>query len=1559
VYQGENPMPSFANSALRLLRRLLGAPTRAAGPYAGELTALDGNTAVAVTEAAIAELAVLGASFPADTADTAWCTEQLRRGRNLLGNVLGTQGAEGPRGAVAGALGLAMGGTRATVFLAAPDLTAAQDLLRLAAGRRLPLVIHLANRALPGHAIATGSGHEACHLAADSGVFVLFAANVQEAVDLTLIARRVAEETLTPGLVVMDGDQTALAMQEVRLPPADLVTRFLGAPGDSIPAPTTTQGLLFGDRRRRVPRWHDPDHPVLLGALQPPEVWGLGTAAADVYFDGQVHSSLEQAGSDFRRETGRSCEPVSAFRAEDARILLLAQGSAVETAQAVAEQLRKTEQLRVGVLGLRCLRPFPGSDLLAHLGVAKHLLVLERVSTPLADDPPLLRELRALFDRGLVARDLDAADSGTRPSHPVLGVQDRPRLRSVIYGLGGLPLRGADLIRLCREASNLEGSRIFLGMEFTPRTSDYPKRQILLDRLRRDYPQVAELGLCGRGPTPDLRPTGALTLVVHRRSGQWGEGFVAEAAGFLRRFAGAHLRSHPALFSQPLGSYCIDRITLSEQALRDPGASMPVDLALLAVNPGDTRIDPLVDLQPDGALLLQGPEQDAALWQTLSPALQQAVQDTGIALYAIPPSDPPPEDLVLGAICGLLLDKGWIGLGPRRLVSIRDAQLTDAGLPGQQTDGPDQEARIQQFQAGLDGIRRIDCQALPATETAPRPEQEAPASVRRFGSIDDAYDSLPRFWDQAGVLYRDGAASQLAPDPYMAIGAIPPLLSAFRDMGPLRASLPRLDPDLCTGCGRCWSQCPEGAWGAVAATPNEVLNAAIPAAEAGALRPLTGKLAERISYSCRAGEAKATTLGGLVNAAYAWLQDRVPLPAARKRSMDTAVERLTAVIGWPPVAVATPFFTEVPDALLFLALNPNDCKSCGICVHACDAGALQSVPQTTEELEQANQVFMAWERFPETTQAIIDLAAANEQIGPLPAALLAHRAARALAGGDGAEAGSGERLALRLALGLTASRQGRRRAEFIQEVKEAHRAITALIRSLLAEALPADDLDALARGLETVSTRHADLGAFLGQAEGAIEGAVDTARLRRLVELAQGLGTLAWHLETGRQGFGRAGLGLVLTPGEVAGWAGAFPHNVFQVPVALDATGDGARLAAGLLEGQLRQAIEGFVLMRRARLELDKPMDAARLWSDLADLSWRDLTPQERARCPSMLLVGSSRVLAGVGLSQIAALLGGDLPLKILVLADLDLGLSSHSSLESTPTPIPDATTDLGLLALARRDACIAQTSLGVPTHFLESLEAGLAFDGPALFHIHAPSPGRHGFPTDQTLEQASLAVTTRTFPLFRYDPKGNGVFGTRIELGANPEPLAIWECGSIWPADQQHPARAADKEAAPPEHEAMTPAHWALGEARFRHWFEILAEDAPDPLPLDAYLELSERDRQGRTPYISQRHPQRDPARYRVAPELVVVCRERRDAWRLLQELAGLVTPFTERVRREAEEQVATERQAELEAQAAVYEQKLADLRAELQQELRGDIRERLMDLAGYRHPAGAERPQ
>ena len=64
-----------------------------------------------------------------------------------------------------------------------------------------------------------------------------------------------------------------------------------------------------------------------------------------------------------------------------------------------------------------------------------------------------------------------------------------------------------------------------------------------------------------------------------------------------------------------------------------------------------------------------------------------------------------------------------------------------------------------------------------------------------------------------------------------------------------------------------------------------------------------------------------------------------------------------------------------------------------------------------------------------------------------------------------------------------------------------------------------------------------------------------------------------------------------------------------------------------------------------------------------------------------------------------------------------------------------------------------------------------LAHDGPALLHVYAPSPTRHGFPASATVDQARNAVASRALPLFRYDPRAEGVFGSRISLDGNPAP--------------------------------------------------------------------------------------------------------------------------------------------------------------------------------------------
>jgi pyruvate-ferredoxin/flavodoxin oxidoreductase len=1582
-------MPGFSNSALRLFQRLLNAPNTAF-PSTGLQTVLDGNTAIAATEACIAEAAGIGGTFPADAATFAWQAEQQRRGKNCFGKTLTGRDSDGPRGALAAAIGLSLSGARATAFLSSPDLMMAQDLLVNTVGRHVPIVIHLTNRTLAGHAGAIGSGHKAYHVSADSGFFVLQASTVQEAVDFTLIARRVAELSLLPGIVAMDGEQIALAPQEVQLPHPDLVRRFLGEPDEQIPVPTPAQKLLFGDTRRRVPRWHDPDRPVMHGALQGPESWSLGSLSKHPYFNHHLTQILEESFSLLSQYTQRPIGPVSNYQTDNAQLVLVAQGSAIENLQAVADHLRQTRKLKVGVLGIHCFRPFPGAQIAEHLKKKRIVAVLERVDTPLAGDPPLMRQVRAALERALENGRLGTETgkflkSSSRefihPDYPAIKEKDLPRFRSVVYGLGGHPLRAADIVALCDNVEEKGRGRIFLGVEFARASSLYPKRQVLLDNLRRAYPDIVQMGLRSQQASPDTRPTGAFTVAIHNLSDHGGKGLSVEAAVFLHHLNGGYVRSRPGVLKERWLSGWLDQFTYSPLKLRDPGDDSQIDIAVLTAPQSVTQ--PLTNLRKGGVLLAVSPLEEAELWQTLSPNLRDDIQHKQIQLYrvAIPEASLHyPLPALLGGLLGTLLNTGFLDLKVRRIINNYEDSL-------QHLPETERTTRLEYFKAGLETVQQVHYQTLEVSASEPTQwHDEAPLAVRHLGHSKATYDSLPRFWDQVGVLYRNGETAEMTPDPYLALGTIPPLSSTFRDLSGAREMLPAFDPNACTGCGKCWTRCPDSAIGSVVLSPATLIEASIKLAKAEALQMISSQLVRRLQSLARDNKLTYTTAGEFLQAAFVIVQQKMRLTDERKQTVTEAFNTLIQKIGDWPLARTDAFFYEQEryqydtGELLSLVINPDACKACGLCISACEPKALTAVAQTSSSVVQAHQRWQLWEQLPDTAGKTIDLARKHPDVGPMPAILLSRYCQMAIAGGDNAEAGSGEKAAVRLALAVMEFQRQPLLNRFLEDIAETLQKLNAKVRDILSKALPTDDMEALSAGLDALEPTQMSLSSITAQIDSALtQDLVDAKQLRRFVKLSQGLNELYWQLSKGEQGLGRSRLSLAIAPGTLTGWAGSWPNNPFQVPVAVDMSGDTAQLASGLLEGQLREATEGIVLLRRAKFALENPDEIPS-----EELHWRDLTVEEQRLCPPLLLLGNDEVLAGQGFSAISRLLGTDLPIKVMILADLDLDLGTADVAGIPMAAVRETKTDPGLLALSQRHAYLAQTSIADATHFLTSVEEAFEFTGPAIIHVHAPSPEQHGFATDQTFVQASRAIATRVFPLFTYDPNREGVFGSRLNLDNNPTSLESWH--------------SLDKQ-------ILTPANWALHEQRFAPYFSPLTDADQAPTPITDYLKLDNKARLKKTPVVtimpvipeggkeefqpvedkslassetneeaflqqgqvddeksldssitekpleekSANLPKNQPIQLKVAPALVTACEERLHAWRTLQELAGLVTPFTATVEAKLRAELKEAHQAELEAMKNDYEARLENQRAEIEAEITGRVQSRLLALAGY----------
>jgi pyruvate-ferredoxin/flavodoxin oxidoreductase len=220
-----------------------------------------------------------------------------------------------------------------------------------------------------------------------------------------------------------------------------------------------------------------------------------------------------------------------------------------------------------------------------------------------------------------------------------------------------------------------------------------------------------------------------------------------------------------------------------------------------------------------------------------------------------------------------------------------------------------------------------------------------------------------------------------------------------------------------------------------------------------------------------------------------------------------------------------------------------------------------------------------------------------------------------------------------------------------------------------------------------------------------------------------------------------------------------------------------------------------------------------------------------------------------------------------------------------------------------------------------------LRYDGPALLQVYAPSPTRHGFASEQTIAQAALAVRSRAMPLFRYSPSGDGVFGSRISLDDNPDVTALLAAND----DGNQPLSAAD---------------WAFGQKRFSAHFKILAEDAAAPLPLHEWLQLDAASRSKKTPYLADGRGEQQQ-RYSMTAAMSEMATQCAETWQTLQELAGIITPFTQRLEQQIRAEVAAEHQAQLDAQTEDANARILELQKKTEAEIAGKIRSRLLDLA------------
>ncbi len=336
---------------------------------------------------------------------------------------------ESEHSAMSACIGAAAAGGRVQTVTTSQGMALMWEMLYIAAGMRLPIVLHATNRTLSGP-INIHCDHSDTMGARDAGWIQLYDENPQEAYDNALMAVRIAEhpDVRLPVMHSQDGFTISHTVERVIILKDEVAKRFLGSY-------TPAYSLL------------DTRNPVTMGSLVSPE-YLFEMKHEQEKAIARAAKVIVEIGQEYGRISGRYYDLIEGYRLEDADYVLVGIGSTMGTVHFVVDQLRE-KGVKAGLLKVRSFRPFPSQEITEALRGKEVIGVLDRALSCGAPGNPLYADLStSLFQRG-----------------------ERLRVISYAYGLGGRDLLPNQIHQAYqeliaeRERKELKSSIRYLGLK--------------------------------------------------------------------------------------------------------------------------------------------------------------------------------------------------------------------------------------------------------------------------------------------------------------------------------------------------------------------------------------------------------------------------------------------------------------------------------------------------------------------------------------------------------------------------------------------------------------------------------------------------------------------------------------------------------------------------------------------------------------------------------------------------------------------------------------------------------------------------------------------------------------------------------------------------------------------------------------------------------------------------------------------------------------------------------------------------------------------------------------
>ncbi len=337
---------------------------------------MDGNTAAAHVSYAFTEVAgiyPITPSSPMAEVTDQWAAEGRK---NIFGQtvkVVEMQSEGGASGTVHGSLAA---GALTTTYTASQGLLLMIPNMYKIAGELLPGVIHVSARCLASHALNIFGDHSDVMACRQTGFALLCASNVQEVMDLGAVAHLTAIESRVPFLHFFDGFRTSHEIQKVEVWDYDDLAEMCN--WDAVKA--------FRERAL------NPEHPVLRGTAQNPDIFFQAREACNTYYDA-VPALVEKYMDKVNEKAGTNYKPFNYYGAPDAEKVIIAMGSVCDTIEETVDYINANGG-KVGLVKVRLYRPFVNSLLVDAIpATAKKIAVMDRTKEPGAGAEPLFLDV--------------------------------------------------------------------------------------------------------------------------------------------------------------------------------------------------------------------------------------------------------------------------------------------------------------------------------------------------------------------------------------------------------------------------------------------------------------------------------------------------------------------------------------------------------------------------------------------------------------------------------------------------------------------------------------------------------------------------------------------------------------------------------------------------------------------------------------------------------------------------------------------------------------------------------------------------------------------------------------------------------------------------------------------------------------------------------------------------------------------------------------------------------------------------------------------------------------